>query len=45
MGIGTSMTGTACEGFRNWKDVTVAFNKHLKSDCHKEGVEIYELPR
>ena len=33
------------KGFTNWKDATVAFNKHLKSDCHKEGVEIDELPK
>ena len=31
------------KGFTNWKDATVAFNKHLKSDCHKEAVEIHEL--
>ena len=25
------------KGFTNWKDATVAFNKDLKSDCHKEA--------
>ena len=33
------------KGFTNWKDATVAFNKYLKSDCHKEAVEIHELPK
>lgn len=33
------------KGFTNWKDATVAFNKHLKSECHKEAVEICELPK
>ena len=33
------------KGFTNWKDATVAFNRHLKSDCHKEAVEIHELPK
>jgi len=33
------------KGFTNWKDPTVAFSKHLKSECHKEGVEIDELPK
>ena len=33
------------KGFTNWKDATVAFSKHLKSECHKEGVEIDELPK
>ena len=23
----------------------MAFNKHLKSDCHKESFEIHELPK
>ena len=23
----------------------VAFNKHLKSDCHKEAIEVHELPK
>ena len=32
-------------GFTNWKDATVAFNKHLKSDCHREAVEIHEPPK
>ena len=32
-------------GFTNWKDAMVAFNKHLKSDCHREAVEIHELPK
>jgi len=27
------------------KNATVAFNKYLKSDCHKEAVEICELPK
>ena len=33
------------KGFTNWKDATVAFNRHLKSDCHREAVEIHELPK
>ena len=32
-------------GFTNWKDATVVFNKHLKSDYHREAVEIHELPK
>ncbi|KAL5481387.1 hypothetical protein EMCRGX_G021530 [Ephydatia muelleri] len=31
------------KGFKNWKDATIAFNAHLRSDCHKEGCEILEL--
>ena len=30
---------------KNWKEATVAFNKHLKSDCHKEAIEVHELPK
>ena len=33
------------KGFTNWKDATVAFNRHLKSDRHREAVEIHELPK
>ena len=31
------------KGFKNWKNATIAFNAHLRSDCHKEGCEILEL--
>ena len=30
------------KGFTNWKDATMAFNKYLKSDCHK-GVSEHRL--
>ena len=33
------------KGSTNWKDATVAFNKHLKSESHKEAVEIHEVPK
>ena len=33
------------KGFTNWKDASMGFNKHMKSDCHKEAVEIHELPK
>ena len=33
------------KGFLNWKDATVAFNKHSESDCHREAVEIHKLPK
>ena len=29
--------------FTNNKEATVAFNKPLKNDCHKEAIEIHEL--
>ena len=29
----------------NWKDTAVAFNRRLKSDCHREAIEIHELPK
>ena len=32
-------------GFTNWKDATVTFNKQLKSNCHREAIEINELPK
>ena len=31
------------KGFKNWKNATIAFNAHLRSDCHKKGCEILEL--
>ena len=33
------------KGSTNWKGATVAFNKHLKSESHKEAVEIHEVPK
>ena len=31
------------QGIKNWKDATIAYNTHLRSDCHKERCEILEL--
>ena len=28
------------KGYSNWKDATVAFNKHEGSNCHREAVEV-----
>ena len=28
------------KGFHNWKDATVAFNKHEKTGCHKDAVQM-----
>ena len=28
------------KGYSNWKDATVAFNKHEGRNCHREAVEV-----
>ena len=34
------------KGFHNWKDATVAFNKHEKTGCHKDAVQmVVVLPK
>ena len=33
------------KGFKNRKNAMVAFSEHLKSDCHKEAIEVLELPK
>ena len=30
----------ASKGYTNWKDVTCAFQKHQKSKCHREVIEV-----
>ena len=32
-------------GYTNWKDATGAFSIHSVSRCHKEAIEVLELPR
>ena len=32
-------------GDTNWKNATAGFRKHESTDCHKEAVEIYLLPK
>ena len=32
------------KGYTNWKDATTAFKTHLASQCHKEAIDVKELP-
>ena len=31
-------------GYKNWKRVTTGFKTHEASECHREAIEIIELP-
>ena len=34
----------AC-GYKNWKRGTTGFKTHESSECHREAIEVIELPR
>ena len=32
-------------GYKNWKQGTTGFKTHESSECHREAIEVIELPR
>ena len=32
-------------GYKNWKRGTTRFKTHEASECHREVIEVFELPR
>ena len=36
---------TIARGYKNWKRGTTGFKTHEASECHRESIEVIELPR
>ena len=32
-------------GYKNWRQGTTGFKTHEASECHREAIEVIELPR